>query len=88
MRVETDGKLSLNRTPAEGERCAHCDRVFEIGDLIHTESALVPPDQGQRIQFEHFHEGCWLMARTARVAPVRSENAGFYRELGVRKATA
>ena len=73
--------------PAEGDRCAQCDRVFELGDRIasYPVTCAVP---GKEVRFAHFHEGCAIMVFPASVTPVVSRNAGFDRPNTDSKATA
>lgn len=79
MRSHTDVHLSLTPRPDEGDRCAHCDRGFEIGDEVHTQPVSgVRRNDGEPLAFRHYHEGCWLFARDGSDAPVVPGISGFY----------
>lgn len=87
MRSYTDVHLSLTPAPVEGDRCGHCDRVFELGDVIVSR----PVPQGARPdhalpRWVHMHEGCALFH--ASHAPAVSENAGRDQSDRDTKATA
>ena len=63
MPTESDvSHTSPNPTVVEGDRCAHCDRAFEVGDLIRTYPVLVrgAGAESQPVRFRHLHEGCAL----------------------------
>ena len=85
MRSYTDVHTSLTPHPVEGDRCGHCDRVFELGDAIV--SRPVARGDGVLPRYAHLHEGCALFHADSD-APAVSRNAGLDRPDRDSKATA
>lgn len=80
---------TLSPSPSEGDRCAQCDRVFELGDLIVTYPARgLTAGADDPVRFAHFHEGCATMIYPATAKPVIRQNTVFHRVGSDSKATA
>jgi hypothetical protein len=79
MRSHTDVHLSMTPRPDEGDRCAQCDRAFEIGDEVHTQAVTgVRKNNGDPLAFRHYHDGCWLFAQHDTETPVKPRISGFH----------